>query len=129
MFKVGQKVWCLVYGAGIVYEIVKHRSTFTVGVEFPTRREFYTLDGRITAGGNRVLFFSEPKIVAEKEPPFEPTMIGRLILIQGNNCIYRITDETDTSFTAYNQHNKNTVTVYKQDFKIADITDLGYKSV
>ena len=58
MFKKGQKVWCLIYGAGVVTEI-QHASggVYTVEVRFNDGRTcIYTSDGKYCAGGNVVLF-------------------------------------------------------------------------
>ena len=129
MFKVGQKVWCLLYGEGRVDEVTRCKTTFPVSVEFHNHRGHYTSDGRITVSGNRVLFFSKPNITAETEPPFEPTMIGRLILIGGNNCVYEVINETAESVRVRNKYNNSDIVVRKSAMQIADITDLEYKHV
>ena len=58
MFEVGQKVWCLIYGAGVVTEIL-HASegTYPVVALFKdTRLAAYTSGGKYSVDGNVTLF-------------------------------------------------------------------------
>ena len=58
MFKVNQKVWCAIYGAGVVTEIL-HASegTYPVVALFKdTRLAAYTSDGKYSVDGNVTLF-------------------------------------------------------------------------
>ena len=58
MFKKGQKVWCAIYGAGVVEEIL-HASegVYPVVVRFKdTCLAAYTSDGKYSADSNTVLF-------------------------------------------------------------------------
>lgn len=58
MFKVGQKVWCAIYGAGVVAEI-HHASegVYPVEVEFNNGHSgIYTNDGKYYSVGNITLF-------------------------------------------------------------------------
>ena len=58
MFKVNQKVWCLIYGAGGVEEI-QHASERTYPVEVRFNDSLvasYTSDGKYYAEGNATLF-------------------------------------------------------------------------
>lgn len=58
MFKVGQKVWCAIYGAGVVAEI-QHASegVYPVEVEFNNGHSgIYTNDGKYYSVGNITLF-------------------------------------------------------------------------
>ena len=56
MFKVNQKVWCAIYGAGVVVEI--HQSAaYPVEVRFNNGQIcVYTSDGKYCADGSIVLF-------------------------------------------------------------------------
>lgn len=73
MFKVGQTVWCLLRGKGKICEVNELEEE--VLVEFETGRILWYLDsGKITYETNRTLFFSEPKIIADEVPKFEPTL-------------------------------------------------------
>ena len=49
MFKVGQKVWCLIFGEGVVVDVgVAEYQTYPVDVEFlKGGREDYTADGKL----------------------------------------------------------------------------------
>lgn len=65
MFKVGQKVWCVIYGAGVVEEI-QHASegVYPVEVKFHNGHSgIYTRDGKIYAAGNVTLFIYPVEIV------------------------------------------------------------------
>ena len=61
MFKVGQKVWCLIYGQGVVTEIhdVCYAEMYSVFAKFQKEDELnicYTADGRFHNQGNVTLF-------------------------------------------------------------------------
>ena len=58
MFKVGQKVWCAIYGAGVVEEINQECGgySYPILVKFNTLSIDYTPDGRFYAEGNIALF-------------------------------------------------------------------------
>lgn len=57
MFTVNQKVWCAIYGAGVVKTIHHESATYPVAVVFKgTRPVVYTLDGKYHVEGNVTLF-------------------------------------------------------------------------
>ena len=60
MFKVGQKVWCAIYGAGVVKRIRHEGTTYSVVAVFncndDERTVTYTNDGRFHNQGNVTLF-------------------------------------------------------------------------
>ena len=61
MFKVGQKVWCLIYGQGVVTKVddVCYAEMYSVFAKFQKEDEHnvtYTADGRFHNQGNIVLF-------------------------------------------------------------------------
>ena len=71
MFKVGQKVWCAIYGAGVVEEIL-HASegVYPVVVRFKdTHLAAYTSDGKYSADGNVTLFPYPVEIVKATTKP------------------------------------------------------------
>ena len=70
MFKVGQKVWCLIYGAGVVEEI-QHASKgpYPVVVRFNDELSCYTADGRFHNQGNIVLFPHPVEVVKSVTKP------------------------------------------------------------
>ena len=45
----------------------------------------YTKDGRTDISGARTLFFSEPKVEAETEAPFEPELKSKKVLLSSVN--------------------------------------------
>lgn len=71
-WEVGQVVWDVIYGKGIVADVVE-KGLFPVKVDFEDGGfESYKVTGSRYEGGVRTLFFSEPKIVAETMPPKKP---------------------------------------------------------
>ena len=56
MFKVGKKVWCAIYGAGVVEAIHQESTTYPILVKFNDLSLDYTADGRVYAEGNITLF-------------------------------------------------------------------------
>ena len=60
MFKVNQKVWCAIYGAGVVTEIRHEGTTYPVVVVFNRNDDesvvTYTADGKYSVDGNITLF-------------------------------------------------------------------------
>ena len=59
MFKVGQKVWCAIYGAGVVAEVDGESAVgnYCIDVKFKDGLSIsYTNDGKYHKGGNVTLF-------------------------------------------------------------------------
>lgn len=82
MFKQGQVVWDVLKGKGIVKQCTAH-ADYPVVVCFDNGRgAHYTLDGKLYAQDQyQSLYFSEPRVIAETEPPFEPKLKkGDLVL-------------------------------------------------
>lgn len=63
-FKVGDKVYCLLFGSGVV-EAIDLPGSYEVGVKFDNNREGgeYTKDGKFYLNSLRVLFFSKPDVL------------------------------------------------------------------
>ena len=80
LFKEGQVVWDVVYGKGVVDEIVDNLN-YPVVVCFSDEIMAYTADGRTFETHGRTLYFSEPKIEAATEPLFEPTLKAGMIVV------------------------------------------------
>ena len=67
-FKVGQTVWCLLYGKGKVVK-VDNTDAYPITVGFDNVGcQCYTYDGKYHVYYTRTLFFSEPKIEAQEFP-------------------------------------------------------------
>ena len=84
-FRVGDVVWCLGYGKGVITKILElpYDYTFPVEVDFESVGNIrYTLDGKIDECAQRTLFFSEPKIEASVTRPFVPTLVGKRVVVQ-----------------------------------------------
>ena len=74
MFKVGQKVWCLIYGQGVVTEIhdVCYAEMYSVFAKFQKEDEHnisYTADGKYHVEGSIVLFPYPVEIVKAAVKP------------------------------------------------------------
>ena len=83
IFKEGQTVWCLIYGKGKVEQVDYYFTTYPVGVVFDNEKEgSYTKDGRFDLSSARTLFFSEPKVEALTEAPFEPELKSKRALLR-----------------------------------------------
>ena len=64
-FYVGQKVWCVIFGEGVVAEITCGQ--YPVKVRFENGEvELYTSEGRTLSRGNRALFHHPVKIVQDE---------------------------------------------------------------
>lgn len=89
-WEVGQEVFCLLRGKGVVCSILSKDVPYPVEVEFEDTFDRYTIDGRMYDDHkNRVLFFSEPKIEAEKFPPKKPFVAklknGDIVFVKHKN--------------------------------------------
>lgn len=76
MFEVGQTVWCVRRGQGIVTK-TQANAMYPIRVEFNGGRTTmaYTDEGKFRADDcNRALFFSEPKVEGATEPPWHPKL-------------------------------------------------------
>jgi hypothetical protein len=125
IFKVGQTVYCLVFGRGKVVGIdenCSHSYPVAVNFEIPgiDSHDFYTFDGKLRKAGRRTLYFSEPKIIADELPKFEQKFIGKKIVVFFNfaKCpaIGTVSDET-SDFICINStidHCKTTVKAYER---------------
>ena len=97
-FKVGDVVWCLIYGKGIVKNILDQYTMYSVIVAFENGENImtYTQDGKVSSSSKRTLFFSEPKIEALTTRPFMPTLIGKKIVVtlyNGSSFVGEVLDE------------------------------------
>lgn len=85
-FRVGDVVWCVLYGEGKVTDIFEN-CDFPVEVIFPDGYVVqYTADGQYNTGANRTLFFSEPKVEASVTRPFVPTLVGKRVVVKESAC-------------------------------------------
>lgn len=99
-FKVGDKVWCLVFGEGQVVAI-HTECTYPVRVKFGTQVEGYTANGKLfITAKNRTLFFSEPKVDAATDRPFVPTLNGKFVVVtfSGGYLVGTVHDEDEDCF-------------------------------
>jgi hypothetical protein len=86
IFKVGQTVYCLVFGRGKVVRIdenCSHSYPVAVNFEMPgiDSHDFYTFDGKLRKAGRRTLYFSEPEIIADELPKFKQKLIGKKVVL------------------------------------------------
>lgn len=101
-WEVGQEVFCLLRGKGVIAN-TSHGGTYPVEVEFEEDFEYYTRDGKyFDYHKNRSLFFSEPKIEAEKFPPkktFVPVLKeGEMVVVNTvlGSIIHSVREETES---------------------------------
>ena len=74
-WEIGQEVFCLLRGKGVVHQIYNTGMDWGEGVDVCFMNHGiirFKFDGTISRGFNRSLFFSEPQIIAEKLPPKKP---------------------------------------------------------
>lgn len=55
MFEIGQKVWCVIFGEGVVRNFASG-TRFPLVVEFNGKLEYYTLDGKYVLNSAQALF-------------------------------------------------------------------------
>lgn len=112
MFKVGQEVWCLLYGKGKVVKVYD-TDDYPIKVEFDNAdSQYYTRNGKYHVDCNRTLFFSEPKIEAQ-EFPFK--YVGEAVFLVdplGSHGPFKITKE-DADYIYIQGHR-----FYKEDYHV-----------
>lgn len=94
-FKVGDKVWCLLYGEGEVVGIDPvHNSTYPVLVyTISGEGVYYTQQGKLYEYANRTLFFSETRIEASVTRLFVSKLMGKRVVINTDDeCIIGVVD-------------------------------------
>ena len=129
-FEVGDIVWCLFYGKGIVVRVSSNMREYPVSVDFPnidvTNIE-YTSDGKFYSVGNRVLFFSEPKVEALTDKPFKSALIGQRIMVMlttGETRAGTVMTEDEISISISRIDSNIVFTYYKKEliaiYKLSD---------
>ena len=112
-FRVGDVVWCLHYGKGVV----SNTESF-IEVDYGWTAELYTPEGvhvatqeRMPDGYSlRTLFFSEPKVEASVTRPFVPTLVGKRVVV-----VPKFDREVSRLFT-----------VFKEDSERIYVTEEGH---
>ena len=70
MFKVGQKVWCVMFGEGVVTSVLPEGAKYPVEVNFGGGvYDHYTIDGRYTPNATQTLFPYPVEIVKKVAKP------------------------------------------------------------
>ena len=70
MFQIKQKVWCVMFGAGEVTQIINNGGQYPLLVEFPGKRvEGYTLDGKYRLDARPVLFPHPVEVIKKVTKP------------------------------------------------------------
>ena len=89
---VGQEVFCLLRGKGVVTEFDSGCKAYPVRVDFESGHiGWYTYEGKEEFNYNRSLFFSDPQIIADKLPPKKPFVP---ILKRGDTVVVKWVDTT-----------------------------------
>ena len=107
MFKVGQKVWCAIYGAGVIVKI-QHpcEGMHPVAVEFHNGHSgIYTNDGKYCSVGNVTLFPYPIEITkAVVKPSIDWSQINdeyKWLSVDENDCAYVYEKEPKIDTPAY----------------------------
>lgn len=106
-FKVGDKVYCAIFGEGEVVAIWTEYKYYPIHVEFSSDTRDYTNDGRLYTYANRTLFFSEPKVEGSVTRPFVSKLIGKHVVINTTEdlCIIGVVNsETSTTLVIDERH-------------------------
>ena len=69
MFTTGQEVWCVIFGEGVVRNILASDTRFPLVVEFNGKWECYTLDGKYLLNTAQTLFPHPTEIVKKVVKP------------------------------------------------------------
>lgn len=70
MFKVGQKVWCVMFGEGVVTSVLPEGAKYPVEVNFGGGvYDHYTIDGRYTPNATQTLFLYPVEIIKKVVKP------------------------------------------------------------
>ena len=105
-FHVGQRVWCVIFGEGVVAEIIC--GVYSVKVRFENGEEdIYTGEGHVLSRGNRTLFHHPVKIVQDEsaiKPSIDWSQIKdeyKWLAVDVNNCAYVYENEPNIDGIAY----------------------------
>ena len=110
MFKVNQKVWCLIYGQGVITEVDSKRTeeTYPVLAKFQNNDDIiisYTADGKFHNQGNITLFPYPVEVVkAVTKPSIDWTQIKdeyKWLAVDVNGCAYVYENEPNNDGSAY----------------------------
>ena len=118
-FRLGDRVWCVLYGSGEITSILTDHCTYPLEVIFENDADhWYTVDGKVDENAKRTLFFSEPKIEAAVTRPFVPTLVGKTVVIEhrfAGNVIGEITAESETlvRLGSNNYRKCNSIAIYE----------------
>ena len=69
MFEFKQKVWCVMFGEGVVRNILASDTRFPLVVEFDGKLECYTLDGKYVLNTAQVLFPHPVEVIKKVTKP------------------------------------------------------------
>lgn len=129
-FEVGDTVWCLVYGEGVIVSTDNDESRHPVRADFPgigLRNAAYTVDGKYHYKGKRTLFFSEPKVEALTAKPFKSKLIGQRIMVMlttGETRAGTVMTEDEISISISRIDSNIVFTYYKKEliaiYKLSD---------
>ena len=110
MFTVGQEVWCLIYGQGVVTDVDSKRTeeTYPVFVKFQNYDELhisYTMEGKFHNQGNITLFPYPVEVVkASIKPSIDWSQIKdeyKWLAVDVNGCAYVYENEPTSDNSAY----------------------------
>ena len=110
MFKVGQQVWCVIYGQGVVTDVDNERTeeTYSVFVKFQNYDELhisYTMEGKFHNQGNITLFPYPVEVVkASIKPSIDWTHVKdvyKWLAVDENGGAYVFEDKPKFGYSDY----------------------------
>jgi hypothetical protein len=129
-FKLGDKVWCVTNGEGIVTstydgELEDYPILVNFGTGDTEYHDYYTEDGKLRKYGQRCLFFSKPTVTGETQRPFTPSLVGKdvIVIFKKSNvaCRCKILNETAHDIEVTYSY-RRTMALTKQTINIVEIT-------
>ena len=131
VFKKGQVVYCALRGKGVVKYVSNDQqlNIYPVMVEFDDAEDTsYTFDGKVLTPYPRTLFFSPPEIVGDTEPPFEPTLDGKHVVVQVGQGTYigTIKREDHQSFALVDDQGGSIIIFKSRTNKIFELSQIEF---
>jgi hypothetical protein len=120
-FRVGDTVYCVIFGEGVVKEIY-NKCDYPVVVKFNYRecKQIYTLSGKPYTGSSRALFFTPPEVKpGSVKRPYESKLIGKEVFVKSLDhlscfgCV--VTGECEKYLTVVSIFGKKTIQLDKSN--------------
>lgn len=127
-FKVGQTVYCVLFGEGVVSSI-NLEDLYPIEVEFGVENyRYYTEEGSYIYEAGRTLFFTNPEIQGATEPVFEPQLKegDKIVsLYKGESVIKEVVEEDETVSVVKEPGEKSVGEYFKKGMEGLKLFKLG----